>query len=95
MWNDVAKSSVAIVAPKVEGIAIGNDVGTVGDEEDRFEPDALLTNVALSVALLRGVPNIAQTLDVLLLESRLVVQRAETAPASGRVRRVIFKEDEL
>ena len=95
MRDDVAKPSLAIVSPEVKEVAVRNDVRTVRDEEDRLEPNALLTDVALSVALLRGVPDVAQTLDVLPLKSRLVVQDTETALTSGRARRVIFKQDEL
>ena len=95
MRDDVAKPSLAIVSPEVKGVAVGNDVRTVRDEDDGFESNALLTDVALSVALLRGVPDVAQTLDVPLLKSRLVIQHAETSLTSGRVRRVVFKQDEL
>ena len=38
---------------------------------------------------------IGKQLDVLLLESRLVIQHTETTLTSGRARRVIFKQDEL
>lgn len=95
MRDDVAKPSLAIVSTEVKGVAVGNDVRTVRDEKDGFESNALLTDVALSVALLRGVPDVAQTFDVPLLKSRLVIQHAETSLTSGRVRRVVFKQDEF
>ena len=95
MRDDVAKPSLAIVSPEVKRVAVGNDVRTVGDEEDRLEPDALLPDVALSVALLRGVSDVAQTLDVLPLKSLFIVQHTETAPTTGRAGRVIFKQNEL